>query len=208
MKDLHFQKLHRSYYSSVVKPQFKREYLRAPLKSSVLYDSDGNLLHASVVNISEGGILVANLPHYPEKKDFFLLLDLIAYPTFSRLSYEKIISLELEQFERNILNVKCKIVRTFEGMSSVEKLFINNIGVQFAELTGKNQALVHDYVEVYKRNIVYFLGLFEDSQADEKNRLIRKLAYLFGYGETISLPELRSQIQYEYQSLEKLQLSC
>jgi hypothetical protein len=174
------------------------------MKSSTLYDSDGHLLQANIVNISEGGILLDNLPHVPERLEFFSLLELISYPTFARLSYDAIFKLEVSMFERNILKGKCRIVRTFQGMSSVDKLFVNNIGVQFVELAGKEQALISDYVEVYKRNIIYYLGLFENSQSDLKVRLIRKLASLFRYNETASITLLRGQILHEYQSLESL----
>lgn len=188
----------------MIKYKFKRQHLRAPLKSSTLFDSDGHLLQASIVNISEGGGLLANLPHVPEKLEFLSMIELVSYPTFSRLSFEKIFSLEVDTFERNILKARCKIVRTFQGMSSVDKLFVNNIGVQFTDLAVKEQALISDYVEVYKRNIIYFLGLFENSQTEIKIRLIRKLAYLFRYDDKASITFLRSQILHEYQSLESL----
>jgi hypothetical protein len=184
--------------------KFKRKHLRAPLKSMALYNSDGHLLQARIVNISEGGVLFANLPHFPEQTEFYALLELISYPTFSRLSYDRIFQLNKEGFERNILKAKCRIVRTFQGVSSVDKLFINNIGIQFIELAGKEQALISDYVEVYKRNIIYFMNLFENSQSEIKLRLIRKLAYLFRYEENIPLNHLRSEIIHEYQSLESL----
>lgn len=174
------------------------------MKSMALYDSDGHLLQANIVNISEGGVLFANLPHFPEQTEFYALLELLSYPTFSRLSYDKIFKLDTSDFERNILKVKCRIVRSFQGVSSVDKLFINNIGIQFVELAGREQALISDYVEVYKRNIIYFLNLFENSQADLKIKLIRKLAYLFRYQDDAPLNYLRSEILHEYQSLESL----
>jgi hypothetical protein len=188
----------------VAQHKFKRAHLRAPLKSTALYDSDGYLLKAKIENISEGGILLANLPHFPEQREFWALLELISYPSFSRFSYDRILQTRQSDFERNILPVKCKIVRSYQDVLGVDKLFINNIGIQFTDVGGKEQALISDYVEVYKRNIIYFLGLFENSQSDIRLKVIRKLADLFRYEEGLALRILRSKILHEYQSLESL----
>ncbi len=184
--------------------KFERQHLRAPLKSTALYDSDGHLLKAKIVNISEGGLLLENLPHFPEQREFYALLELVSYPTFSRLSFERIFKYQPIMFERNILRVKCGIVRSFQGLSSVDKLFINNIGVRFIEVGGKEQALIADYVTVYKKNILYYLNLFENAHSDLRVRLIRKLASLLGYDAQVPLNILRSKILHEYQSLESL----
>ena len=149
---------------------FKREHLRAPLRTSVLYDSDGYILKARLQNISKGGILLENLPHYPKKKEFNFLIDMICYPNFSRLNTSQINRMKTIEFERNIVIATGKIVRTFEIESEVDKLFVNHIGVAFSHLRGKSDALIENYVDSYAKNIIYLLTLLESSQSDENIR--------------------------------------
>lgn len=180
---------------------FRRLHLRSPLLSDVLYEGDDHVHRALSVNISEGGILLAHLPHVPEIKALPIMFALPQYPTFSRLSPESIKSLRRETLDVRVIRSKARLVRSFEGHSEVDRVFVHKIGCEFVVMTEPDREAIASYVTVFASNIVYLLSLFQRSaQVDQ----LRHLAGLLGYEASEKLPLLRQKILHDYQSLESL----
>lgn len=185
--------------------RLKRSHLRAPLKSTCLYEDDSHVFKGHCQNISEGGILLSELPHVPEVNKLPLMIDLPRFPNFQELALTKLMTLNAKSFERDIIRANCKIVRTFEGKSDVEKIFVAHIGCQFVSRDDEATKKITAYVEIFAKNTIYLLGLFEQLTKNEQNiEVIRSVARCLGYQKDEKLSLLRQKVLHDYQSLESL----
>ena len=188
------------------KKKFKgRQYLRAPVYDDVLYECDDYVLSGRCMNISEGGLLLSDLGLVPENKEFKVILPLTQYPDFAKLSIGRILMLERDHVEKEIVKVPVRVERSFEGMNEVQKILLTSIGASFKKLEHFEREFVRAYVETYTKNIVYLLSLFENNDRKKSNNtLIRKVADLLGYDSEMKISLLRLKILHDYQSLESL----
>lgn len=180
---------------------FQRKHLRSPLAAHVLYVAEGHVHRARTVNISEGGVLLESLPIVPEIKALPLMIPLVQFPSFSSLSHEHLKQMKVEHFDRKVIRTKARLVRSFEGHSAVDKVFMQKIGCEFVSRTQEVQSDISDYVRMSARNIVFLLGLFEKSAQVE---ITRNVAGLLGYDSQQKLALLRQKVLHDYQSLESL----
>lgn len=186
-------------------PRFQRNYLRAPLKSVCLYVDGDYVFKARVLNISEGGILLSDLPHIPEINSLPLAIDLLEFPRLQTLSLEQVKALNIEEFSRKVLKTKARMVRSFEGQSNVEKVFVNFIGCEFYNPAPEFSLAVSQYVETFAKNTIYLLSLFESlGKRPEQLELLRAVASLLGYDHSMKIPLLRAKVLHDYQSLGSL----
>lgn len=181
----------------------RRQYIRAPLKTFVLYDDDHFGFKAQAINISTGGVLLENLPHVPEINALPLLLDIPTFPIFSSLSAEKIKKLEGQHLPRRIIRARARIVRSFEGQTDVDKIFVQKIGCQFVAIAPESVEVLSEYVANFAKNTIYLLTLFE-SHSQHQADLIRIISGLLGYRPDEKLSVLRQKVLHDYQSLEGL----
>lgn len=185
--------------------RFKREFLRAPLKTSALYLMEDFALKAYMLNISEGGILLDNLPSVPPVKAIPLMFPLIDYPELSLLHPDVLFGLEVAQLDKRVIRMKARIVRSFEGFSDVDRIFVTKIGCEFVNPQPLEKQLISKYVSRYARNLIYFLGLFEGrGQKADRTQLLRKTASLLGYDPDMQIAHMRLKALHDYQSLESL----
>ncbi len=188
-----------------MKHEFKRAHLRAPLKSDTLYILDDYVLKANLLNISEGGILLENLPRVPDIQAIPLMFPLIDYPEFSQLHADILMGLNSQQLEKKVIRTKARIVRSFEGQSEVDKIFVTKIGCQFVVCSDADRDAISQYVTRYAKNLIYYLGLFEGRGQKAGNLdILRKVAELLGYDSTMQIGLLRLKALHDYQSLESL----
>lgn len=188
-----------------MKQKFKRAHLRAPLKADTLYILDDYVLKANLLNISEGGILIENLPRVPDIHAIPLIFPLIDYPEFSQLHVDILMALNVQQLEKKVIRTKARIVRSFAGSSEVDKIFVTKIGCQFVVCSDLDRAAISQYVIRYAKNLIYYLGLFEGrGQKGGNLDVLRKVADLLGYDPTMQVGVLRLKALHDYQSLESL----
>lgn len=180
---------------------FQRTHLRSPLSSDVLYVAEGHVHMGRSVNISEGGVLLESLPHIPEINAMPLMLALPKFPAFSQLSPDYLKTMEIAHFERLVLRSKARLIRTFEGQSAVEKIFVQKIGCEFVYPRDEVKQAIADYVHMSARNIIFLLGLFQKSSQVE---VLRNVAKVLGYDSDEKMPLLRQKVLHDYQSLESL----
>lgn len=182
-----------------------RRHLRAKLNSEALYVDDENVFSAKTMNISEGGVLLSELPHVPEINSLPVAIKLIEFPKFSTLSYDQILNLTIEDFDKTIIKTKLRMVRSFSNQSNVDKVFVNFIGCEFYNPSNDIKVLINEYVETYAKNTVYLLNLFESLRAKpDLVDVLRQIASLMGYDRRMKIPLLRAKVLHDYQSLENL----
>ena len=186
--------------------RLQRKFLRAPLKSTVLYVDDGeHVFKARILNISEGGVLLSELPYVPEINSLPLAINVIEYPRFQGMTLEEIKQLSVDDFSRKILKTKVRLVRTFGNQSNVDRVFINFIGCEFYNPDPEFKAAIFRYVETFAKNTVYLLSLFESlGNRVEQLEMLRSVAHLLGYDRRMKVPLLRAKVLHDYQSLESL----
>ncbi|AYF45349.1 MULTISPECIES: PilZ domain-containing protein [Halobacteriovorax] len=182
-----------------------RQYLRAPVNQEMLYLCDDYVLKAKCSNISEGGMLISDMGRVPEKSRFHTMISLIQYPEFSKLSTQKLLSIDHSAFDIEVLRCEVDVVRSFEGLSEVEKILLPSIGAKFSEVSSGNMALIKAYVQTFSKNMIYLLTQFENSSKKKGNIVqLRKTAALLGYDSSLKIPLLRAKVLHDYQSLESL----
>ncbi len=186
-------------------PRLQRKSLRAPLKSTALYVDGEHVFKARILNLSEGGVLLSELPHIPDSDTLAIAINLILYPRFQGMGIDELKQFSIDDFSRIILKTKVKMMRTFENQNKVDLVFINFIGCLFENPEQSFLATVLSYVETFAKNTVYLLSLFETLGArPEQLELLRTVAHLLGYDRRMKLPLLRSKVLHDYQSLGSL----
>src|SRR5690554_3759081 len=111
---------------------YQRQHLRAPYKGPALYASEGFVFKARALNISEGGLLLDQVPHFPEEgKGAPLLFSLPQHPYFKNFSLEKMRSFSSEIYPRKSVRAVCEVVRRFGVQSEVDQVFMSRIGARF-----------------------------------------------------------------------------
>ena len=187
------------------KHTFQRAHLRAPLKTKILYLDDEFVFQAYTQNISEGGVLLENLPHVPEINAIPMMISLVNFPELSLLGKETLLSLHLKDLHRDIIRMKARIVRSFEGQSDVDKIFVTKIGCEFVKPGDEEQALIDQYVSRFAKNLIFLLNIFEGRGfKGDRKPLIRKVASLLGYDGEMQIAQLRLKCLHDYQSLESV----
>lgn len=186
-------------------PRLQRKFLRAPLKSIALYVDGEHVFKARTLNLSEGGLLLSELPHIPEINSLPIAINLIQYPRFQGMSLDEVKQLSTDDFARTIIKTKVRMVRSFENQSNVDKVFINFIGCEFYNPEEDFKLAVFSYVETFAKNTVYLLSLFESlGNRTEQLELLRSVAHLLGYDRRMKVPLLRAKVLHDYQSLGSL----
>jgi hypothetical protein len=185
--------------------RFKRKHLRSPLPTAALYQSDRYVFKAHALNISEGGVLLENLPSIPEINAIPLLLSLPQFPELSSLSNERVLQIEVDELKARVIRVKARIVRQFEGMSAVDQIFVTRIGCEFVKVDDQVVIDIKEYVSTFAKNTIFLLNLFEShGNDDSKKTIIRHVSKLLGYEHEQKLSLLRQKVLHDYQSLESL----
>ncbi len=185
--------------------QFRRAHLRAPLNSTLLYEDDGHVFKAATLNISEGGVLIENLPRIPEINAMPLMLDLLFLPEFSRQRMDQLLSKSMSDFERKIFRTKARMVRSFDVKDEVDQIFITRIGCEFVKPPKDSLDLIREYVTRFAKNTIYLLSLFEShGNRPEQIYFLRHISGLLGYASQQPLAILRQKVLHDYQSLESL----
>ena len=186
-------------------PRLQRKFLRAPLKSICLYVDGEHVFKAKVLNISEGGVLLSELPHVPEINSVPLAIGLLQFPRLQNMTIDQLKVLNTDEFTRIVLKTKVRMVRSFDGQSSVDKVFVNFIGCEFYNPQIDFKIAIFRYVETFAKNTIYLLSLFESlANRTEQLELLRTVAHILGYDRRMKIPLLRAKVLHDYQSLESL----
>ena len=189
----------------MMRKTYQRRYLRAPLRESMLYADGDFVLKARTLNISEGGILLGELPSFPGTDDVGVMLSLPKIPSLKNFSIIKMQTFSKELFPRQIIRAHAHMVRREELSQNLDNIFRSRFGLEFIKILPQDQKAIEEYVTTFTSNLIYLQTLIDSFNTDEETKIrTRVLAKILGYNETEKIAELRSSVGHDYRSLQWL----
>lgn len=188
-----------------MKKNYQRRHLRAPFKESVLYADGSYVLRASTLNISEGGLLIDELPSFPETDQVPLMIPIPQLPPLKNFTLLKMQTFSKELFPRHIIRAKAKMVRREELSQNLDNIFRSRFGLEFIRISAADQKQIEEFVMTFSSNLIYLQTLIDSFNTDEETKIrVRTLAKILGYYETDKIAQLRSTVTHDYKSLQWL----
>lgn len=182
---------------------YQRRHLRAPFRETVLFADGKHVLKARAVNISEGGILIDELPSFPEKDQVPLLVSVPQLPHLKNFSLLKMQTFSKELFKREVIRIKAKMVRRDQLAQNLENLFVSRFGLEFVRITPADQKVLEEFVTASTSNLIYLQTLIDSFNTDDETKLrVRTLARILGYEDVERIAQLRAQVMHDYKSLQ------
>ena len=184
---------------------YQRKHLRAPFKETVLYADGDYVFKAGALNISEGGILIDQLPSFPEVDEVPLLISLPQLPSLKNFSLIKMQTFSKELFSRRVIRAKARMVRREQLSQNLDNIFRSRFGLQFVRISDAEQKYVEEYVTTFASNLIYLQTLIDSFNADEETKVrTRTLATILGYQDIERIAHLRAAVGHDYRSLQWL----
>ncbi len=189
----------------MMKKGYQRKHLRAPYKESMLYADGPYVLRAQTLNLSEGGILLNQLPSFPETSRIPVMFSVPEIPALRNYNLLKLQVSPKDLFKRTVVRVKAELVRRDELSQNLDNIFRSRFGLKFVEVEPAALRLIGEYVENYTANLTYLQTLIDSYETDEETRTrTRTLAAVLGYPPALGPGELLSQVLKDYKSLQWL----
>lgn len=189
----------------MMKKSYQRKHLRAPFKETVLYADGQYVLKGSTLNISEGGILLDELPSFPSTDDVSMLVSIPQLPSLKNFSLLKMQTFSKELFGRHVIRVKAKMVRREQLSQNLDNLFRSRFGLEFIKITPQDQKYIEEYVTTFSSNLIYLQTLIDSFNTDEDTKIrVRTLAKILGYDKSEKIAQLRAEVTHDYKSLQWL----
>jgi len=186
-----------------------RQYTRANFSANVLFVDGDFVLKAKGHNVSEGGILLRDVPHIPEINAVPLLFMLPELKYLGDLNFQ-----ETTQFYSSlqgkssrlwqVVKVKSRLVRSFHKDALAMGALSKHIAYEFVafQQPARDLALIQAYVALFTKNIVYLLSLFEHAHKSvEQLEHLKCVAKILGYDHQMKISLLRAKVLHDYQSL-------
>lgn len=184
---------------------YQRRYLRAPYKKDVLFVDEDFVFKAQTLNISEGGLLLDQVGHFPGEKKVTFLVEIPEFPLFKNFTLEKLQAFSYDSVLSRVIRFKAKMVRSIKIESSIDGVFTSKIGLSFVDVAAIDQLKVSSYVENFSSNLVYLQVLIDTLATDESQiKKIRLLAHYLGYSDQMKISYLRKIVEHDYKSLQWL----
>lgn len=189
----------------MMKKSYQRKHLRAPFKETVLYADGSYVLKAGTVNISEGGLLIDELPSFPSEDDVALMISIPQLPSLKNFTLLKMQTFSKELFGRHVIRVKAKMVRREQLSQNLDNLFRSRFGLEFIRISPGDQKYIEEYVTTFSSNLIYLQTLIDSFNTDEETKIrVRTLAKILGYDKSTKIAQLRSEVMHDYKSLQWL----
>lgn len=189
----------------MIKKNYQRKHLRAPFREAVLYADGDYVFKALAINISEGGLLIDELPNFPEKDEVPLMISVPKFPSLKNFSLFKMQTFSSELFGRHVIRVRSRMVRREELSKNLENLFQSRFGLEFVKISDQDQKVIEEFVTNFSSNLIYLQTLIDAFNTDEDTRFrVRTLAKILGYRDTEKIAQLRAQVTHDYKSLQWL----
>ena len=189
----------------MIKKSYQRRHLRAPFREHVLYTDGAYIQKALSLNLSEGGLLIDELPSFPETDEVSVLMQIPQLPSFKNFTLLKMQTFSKELFLRQVVRVTAKMVRRDELSQNLDNIFRSKFGLQFVKISDPHQKIIADYVTTFSANLVYLQTLIDSFNSDDEvKQRTRSLAKILGYTELEKISLLRNQVSSDYKSLQWL----
>lgn len=182
---------------------YQRRHLRAPFKETILYTDGINLLKGRATNISEGGMLIGELPAIPNTDLITLIISLPHIESLKNLNLLQLKTFNSEIFKADVFSVQARMVRREELAGDVSSIFRTRFGLEFTEIKEKHRRKIERYVSNFSANLITLQTLIDLYNYDEETKKrTRALARILGYDEDEKIATLRAQITHDYRSLQ------
>lgn len=184
---------------------YQRRHLRAPFKESILYADNSYVLKASTINISEGGILLDQLPSFPDHDEVPLLIGIPQLPSFKNFTLLKMKTFSRELFSSQVIRAKARLVRREELSQNLDNIFRSRFGLEFIRIAPTDQKVIESFVTNFSSNLIYLQTLIDSFNTDDEIKArVRALAGILGYSDIDKIAQLRAQVSHDYRSLQWL----
>jgi hypothetical protein len=171
----------------------------------VLYADGDYVFRAHALNISEGGLLLDELPSFPESDEVSLLFCLPLIPSLKNFSVFKMQTFNREIFGKKVIRARAKMVRREQLTKNLDNIFRSKFGLQFTQIEEADQKYIDEYVLTFATNLVFLQTLIDSFNSDEETKIkTRMLAGILGYKEVDRIAHLRSVVGLDYRSLQWL----
>lgn len=189
----------------MIKKNYQRKHLRAPFKETVLYADGSYVLKARALNISEGGLLIDEMPSFPESDDVSIMISLPTLPSLKNFSILKMQTFSKELFQHKVIRVKAKLVRRDQLSQNLDNIFRSRFGLQFTQINELDQKIVEEYVMTFASNLIFLQTLIDSFNSDDETKVrARTLAQVLGYQDVERIAHLRAAVTHDYKSLQWL----
>jgi hypothetical protein len=189
----------------MIRKTYQRRHLRAPFKEDILFADGSYVLKAKVLNISEGGLLLDELPSFPHKDEIPLLMAIPQIPSLKNFSLLKIQTFSRELFSKHVIHAKARMVRREQLSQNLDNLFRSRFVLEFIRTNPIDQRIIEDFVTTFASNIVYLQTLIDSFNTDDETKeRVRSLAKILGYEEIEKISLLRAKVTADYRSLQWL----
>lgn len=183
--------------------EYTRQFLRAPLREYCLFEDEGFVHKARIANVSEGGVRIDQIAHFPSASSIMMMFPIPQFPEFKNFNLIRLKSFSSEMFPRKIIKVQGEMVRRVGITTAVDDVFDASIAVSFVDLAAANKSIIDEYVVKTCGNIICLLKLIDGSAAySEYGESARLLAAILGYTNNLKLSELRKVVEHDYKSLQ------
>ena len=186
--------------------KFRRNFSRAPLSQSVLFESSKYIFTATSLNISGGGIFLNHLPFVPADNKISIMLNIPQIPSFKRIVEREELSHRLQFFNVKTIRVKVEIMRSTVENSTLGPFLGKGIGCKFLDLSAENLNIINRYVKGSSKNIKYLLRLFEEAteldvnEREDSFKTLLYLAQILDHDKNTKPSLIRNKLLSDYQS--------
>lgn len=184
---------------------YQRRYLRAPYREAVLISDSHHVFKAKCINLSEGGLLLDEIPVFPQSDTLNLFASIPQIPSFKNFTLLNLQTFSKDLFKRRVVMAKAKMVRREQLSQNLDNIFSSRFGIEFVAINQVDQKVIEDYVLTFSSNLIFLQTLVDTYNFDADTRLkLRCLAGIMGYEANEKLSQLRAQIAHDYKSLQWL----
>ncbi len=181
---------------------YKRNYLRAPLRTFAIYEDFGRVYRGVTLNVSEGGLLMGHVDALPIRNHISLLVDIPIYPILNNFANTDIAKMNIKLFPRKIIRAHGEIVRKTE-LELGDGKFDRLIGLRYETIDQESKELIPNYIATFAKNIIHLLKTIEsNSSRTEDIDSIRNIGKVMGYSEDLKVSLLHQKVLHDYQSLQ------
>lgn len=189
----------------MIEKNYQRRHLRAPFKETVLYADGSFVFKTTTLNISEMGMLIDQLPGFPESDHIPMLIPIPQLPSLKNFSVLKLQTFSKELFPRHVIRAKARIVRRAELSQNLDNIFKSRFGLEFTRISAQDQKQIEEFVKVFTSNLIYLQTLIDSFNTDDETKIrVRVLAKILGYSEIEKISQLRTTVSHDYKSLQWL----
>jgi c-di-GMP-binding flagellar brake protein YcgR len=189
----------------MIEKSYQRRHLRAPFKESILYADGPYVFKATGLNISEGGLLLSEIPSFPEKDEVPVMISIPQMPSLKNFSLLKIQTFSKELFGSHVVRVKARMVRREELSQNLDNIFRSRFGLEFIRISAVDQKYIEEFIGNISSNLIYLQTLIDSFNTDDETKVrVRALAKILGYQDVDKIAQLRSLVTQDYKSLQWL----